>query len=261
MSGPEEGARVRLATPVSGLRPAAAMVLAAGLGTRMRHLTDDRPKPMVAVAGRTLIDHVLDRVAEAGIGRAVVNVHYMADVLERHLAARPPLPQIHISDERDQLLETGGGLVRAAPILWPAGEEHRPVLVHNSDSIWIEGVGRNLDRLIAAWDDAAMDALLLLAPTIASLGYAGRGDFTLDKLGRLERRQERRVAPYVFTGVSLASRRLLAGAPVGPFSLNVLWSRAIEHGRAFGLRLDGMWMHVGDPQALADAAARLAARG
>ena len=169
------------------LRPTTAMVLAAGLGNRMRPLTDDRPKPMVEVAGRPLIDHVLARLADAQITRAVVNVHYKAEVLERHLAARRMAPVVQISDERDQLLETGGGLIRALPLLWPNPDDPSPIMIHNSDSIWLEGVGRNLDRLIAAFEPEWMDSLLLLAPTIASTGYTGRGDFAMDANGVLAR--------------------------------------------------------------------------
>lgn len=241
--------------------PNTALVLAAGLGKRMRPLTDDRPKPMVVVAGRPLIDHVLDRLAASGITRAVVNVHYQADVLERHLAARQRGPALTISDERGLLLETGGALVKAAPLLWRDQSDVRPIVVHNSDSIWLEGVDRSLDRLIGAFDPARMDSLLLLAPTTQSLGYVGRGDFAMDQTGRVRRPAEREVVPFVFTGVSIASRRLLDGAPEGAFSLNVLWNRAIESGRLFGIRLEGLWMHVGDPAARAEAELRIEAGG
>jgi len=224
-----------------------AMVLAAGLGQRMRPLTDKIPKPMVKLAGKPLIDHVLDRISEAGIARAVVNVHYCANVLESHLARRSS-PEILISDERDQLLDTGGGVVKALPFL---GNE--PFLLHNSDSVWIEGIGRNLERLMAAWDPERMDSLLLLALAANSLGYHGLGDFSLSTTGQLERRQERRVAPFVFTGVSIAHPRLFADAPEGPFSINRLWDASIARGRLYGIRLDGWWMHVGSPEALAEA--------
>jgi len=234
-------------------RPTTAMVLAAGLGARMRPLTDDRPKPLVRLRGRPLIDHVLDRLAAAGIERAVVNVHYKADQLIDHLAARSA-PRITISDERDALLDTGGGIIRALPLLGGG-----PILVHNSDSVWTEGVGSNLARLIEAYDPERMDSLMLLAPTSGSLGYDGAGDFAMDQLGVLRRRKEREVVPFAFTGVSIAHPRLFENAPTGAFSLNRLWDRRLAERRLFGLRLQGLWMHVGTPDALAEAEARLAA--
>jgi MurNAc alpha-1-phosphate uridylyltransferase len=231
----------------SGWRPRRAMVLAAGLGQRMRPLTDSIPKPLVRLNGRALIDHVLDRLADAGIEEAVVNVHYLAEALETHLSRRER-PAIAISDERDALLDTGGGLVRALPLLGP-----EPFLIHNSDSVWSEAVGGNLERFFRAWDPQRMDSLMLLAPASQSLGYTGRGDFLMDASGRLQRRPERDLAPYVFAGVSIAHPRLFEEAPGGSFSLNHLWDRAIDRGRLFGVRLDGLWMHIGSPQALADA--------
>ena len=224
-----------------------AMVLAAGMGTRMRPLTDTIPKPLVRLRGRALIDHVLDRIEAAGIGRAVVNVHHHADKLEAHLKGRKR-PAITISDERDALLDTGGGLVRALPLLGSG-----PFLIHNSDSVWIEGVGSNLARLMRAWDGERMDSLMLLAIGATSLGYEGHGDFTMGADGLLQRRSEHRQAPFVFTGVSIAHPRMFEGAPKGRFSLNTPWDRAIERGRLYGLRLDGLWMHVGTPEALAEA--------
>jgi N-acetyl-alpha-D-muramate 1-phosphate uridylyltransferase len=223
------------------------MVLAAGLGKRMRPLTDEIPKPMVRLKGRPLIDHVLDRLADAGVPRAVVNVHYRADVLEAHLRARSN-PQIVISDERGLLLDTGGGVVHARDKL---GAE--PFLIHNSDSVWVEGVGANLERLFAAWDPETMDSLMLLASATGSLGYEGTGDFVMDKDGRLSRRGERQMAPFVFTGVSIAHPRMFENAPEGAFSLNKVWDNAIEEGRLYGVRLDGLWMHVGTPEALTEA--------
>jgi MurNAc alpha-1-phosphate uridylyltransferase len=227
--------------------PQAAMVLAAGKGLRMRPLTAQIPKPLVHLKGRALIDHVLDRLAAAGVSKAVVNVHYLADTLEAHLSARKK-PQITISDERGLLLDTGGGVVHALPKL---GAE--PFLIHNSDSVWIEGVGANLERLITAWDSDKMDSLMLLASATASLGYEGAGDFVMGTDGRLQRRGERQVAPFVFTGVSIAHPRMFEGAPHGRFSLNELWNTAIENGRLYGIRLDGLWMHVGTPKALKEA--------
>lgn len=228
-------------------RPKTGMVLAAGLGKRMRPLTDEIPKPMVRLKGRPLIDHVLDRLSAAGVARAVVNVHYRADVLEAHLCGRKA-PEIVISDERGLLLDTGGGIMHARDKL---GSE--PFLIHNSDSVWVEGVGANLERLFAAWDPDAMDSLMLLASATGSLGYEGTGDFVMDKDGRLSRRGERQMAPFVFTGVSIAHPRMFENAPEGAFSLNKVWDNAIESGRLYGVRLDGLWMHVGTPEALTEA--------
>lgn len=236
----------------SSWRPGVAMVLAAGLGTRMRPLTDTVPKPLVKLAGRPLLDHVLDRIAGAGIATAVVNIHHHAEQIEAHLKSRKGPPRILVSDERGALLETGGGVVKALPLLGSA-----PFLVHNSDSVWIEGVGSNLDRLAAAWDGARMDALLLLASTGRSLGYGGRGDFTMDAAGRLARRLEQSVAPFVFAGVSILAPSLFAGMPEERFSLNRVFDRAIAAGRLHGVRLDGLWMHVGDPNALGEAEAAI----
>jgi MurNAc alpha-1-phosphate uridylyltransferase len=232
-------------------RPTTAMVLAAGLGKRMRPLTDAVPKPLVRLGGRPLIDHVLDRLARAGIERAVVNVHYMADALERHLADRTK-PQITISDERDALLDTGGGLRRALALLGP-----QPFLTHNSDSVWLEGPHANIETLIETWDPDRMDSLLLLAASTRSLGYDGRGDFAMATDGRLARRARGSVAPFVFAGVSITDPRLFEGAREEAFSLNVLWNEAIARGRLYGVRLDGFWMHVGTPEALAEAESAL----
>lgn len=230
-------------------RPDTAMILAAGLGTRMRHLTANTPKPLVRVAGKPLIDHVLERLEAAGISRCVVNVHHFADQLQPHIEARKGVP-VAISDERALLLDSGGGVRKAlaAGLLGPG-----PFVVHNCDSIWTEGTGTNLDRLSATWDEDTMDCLLLLAPTATSLGYHGRGDFALDALARLRRPAEREIVPFVFAGVSIMHPRLLDGMPDGPFSLNRPWNVAIERGRAYGLRLEGRWMHVGDPDAVAAA--------
>lgn len=226
-----------------------AMVLAAGLGTRMRPLTDAVPKPLVSVAGKTLIDRVLARLWNAGIARAVVNVHYQADVLETHLA-QCHQPEIIISDERDALLDTGGGVSRALGLL---GND--PFLIHNSDSVWLEGVGSNISRLIAAWAPEKMDCLMLLALGATSIGYTGSGDFVMAADGRLTRRRERQVAPFVFTGVSLVHPRLFDDAPSGAYSLNHVWDAAIARERVYGVRLEGTWMHVGTPEAVAEAEA------
>ena len=223
-----------------------AMVLGAGLGTRMGE--SPLPKPLVLLAGKALIDHVLDRLAEAGIKRAVVNVHHRADLIERHLRLRTR-PAIAFSDERTALLDTGGGVKKALPLLGPG-----VFLINNADSLWIEGVGGNLARLAAAWDDARMDCLMMLAPLARSHGYSGRGDFALESGGRVRRRKvEQEILPFAFTGVSLAHPRLFAGGAEPAFSLNVVWNRAIGAGRAYGLRMEGVWMHVGTPAALAEA--------
>lgn len=225
--------------------PRTAMVLAAGFGERMRPLTDRMPKPMVEIAGKPLIDHVLDRLAEAGVETAVINVHYLADQIEKHIAKRAK-PRVVISDERTEILGTGGGVVKALPQLGAA-----PFFHVNSDSIWIDGVRGNLHRLAAAFDPHMMDALLLLAPTAGSIGYAGRGDFAMASDGRLRRRAEREVVPFVYAGVAILSPALFAGAEARPFSLTTLFDRAAESGRLFGLRLEGLWMHVGTPDAIA----------
>lgn len=225
-----------------------AMVLAAGLGTRMTPANDTLPKPLVELRGRALIDRVLDRLAEAGIKRAVVNVHHKAEQIQAHLKPRKS-PRIVISDERSGKLDTGGGVKRALPRLGPGA-----FLVHNSDSVWIEGVGSNLARLMGTWDETRMDCLLMLAVASNSHGYQGRGDFALQPDGRVRRRKlEQEIVPFAFTGVSVAHPRLFEGSPEGAFSLNVVWSRAIAAGRAYGMRMDGIWMHVGSPDALAQA--------
>lgn len=234
-----------------------AFVLAAGLGQRMRPLTDSLPKPLVPLANKPLIDHVLDAIAAAGIGEAIVNLHYRADQLEQHLTTRRT-PIISFSDERSLLLDTGGGVKRALSLLGP-----QPFLVHNSDSVSIEpkGIGANIKALMAAWDGSRMDGLLLLAERMASIGFEGAGDFFLDPGGHLRRRGAAPAAPFVFAGISIASPRLLDGAPDGVFSLNLVWDKALARGRLFGTRLDGLWMHVGTPEALVEADRRVAANG
>lgn len=220
------------------------MVLAAGFGKRMLPLTQDMPKPMVKVDGVTLIDRVLDRLAAAGAKLAIVNVHHCGDVLIEHLKDRTS-PKIEISDERDALLDTGGGVVRALPMLG----KKRFFLV-NSDTIWIEGAAPNLSRLAAAYDESRMDVLLLLAPAAGAIGYSGSGDFAMDPEGRLTKRGEREVAPFVYAGAAVMHPRLFEGAPQGAFSLLRSFENAEVAGRLFGLRLDGMWMHVGTPEAI-----------
>jgi len=233
--------------------PRRAMVLAAGLGERMRPLTDRMPKPLIKVRGRPLIDHVLDRLSVVGLEFAVVNVHHFADQLERHLAARRE-PRIVISDERHALRGTGGGALKALTLLGAA-----PFFHVNSDSIWIEGVTPNLVRLAAAFDPASMDALLLLAPTAGSIGYEGRGDFALSSDGRLDPRAERQVVPFVYAGAAILAPALFADSPPGSFGLSLLFDRAAHKGRLHGLRLEGLWMHVGSPEAIAEAEAAIVA--
>lgn len=235
------------------VRPTAAMVLAAGLGTRMRPLTDTLPKPLVPLAGRALIDHVLDRIADAGIGRAIVNLHYRADQIEAHVQGRAR-PGIVLSDERDALLDTGGGVKRALPKLGAA-----PFLVHNSDSVWIEHGQPVIETMLSAWRPDAMDVLLLLADPRRTLGYDGRGDFNLSANGRVSRRGTADCADNIFAGVSIMTTQALDGMPDGAFSLNRAWDVAIARGRAHGVVLDGLWMHVGTPEALADAERAVAA--
>ena len=220
------------------------MVLAAGLGTRMRPHNGQVPKPLVTVGGKALIDYVLDRLADTGVERAVVNVHYLADQIEEHLALRRH-PEIILSDERAQLLGTGGGVVKAMSDLGGG-----PFFHVNSDTIWIDGVMPNLERLARAFDPARMDALLLLAAAATSVGYTGRGDFSMAADGRLARRAERTVVPFVYAGAAILTPAFFAGVPAGPSSLSPLFDRAIAAGRLHGLRLEGVWMHVGTPEAV-----------
>lgn len=227
-----------------------AMVLAAGMGKRMRPLTASQPKPMVRVAGKPLIDHTLDRLADAGIKRAVVNVHYLPENLEAHLKGRAS-PAITISDERSQLLETGGGLVKAQ------GQLPDLFFCLNSDNIWLDGPRDCFADLSAMWDEDRMDALLLLVPHKGAHNFRGLGDFSMDPSGRVSRRTEARLAPFVFTGIQLMSKRLLRDTPEGPFSTNILWSRAIEEGRLFGVPFTGQWFEVGTPEAIGPTEAAL----
>ena len=219
------------------------MIMAAGLGLRMRPLTNDRPKPLVEVAGRTLLDHAIDRFKAAGIKMIVVNVHYKGEMVITHLKKRTDI-EIIIQDERDKLLDTGGALKKALPHF--AGE---PFLTYNSDSIWLEGMGSNLERMMRRWNDAEMDCLMLLAPTFNTIGYDDRGDFTMDPNGRLARREAQRVAPFAWPGVQIIHPRLVARGTGEVFSTNRLWDIAIEEGRLFGIRMDGKWMHIGTPAA------------
>lgn len=232
--------------------PTRAMIMAAGLGTRMRPLTLTRPKPLVEVAGKAMIDHAIDRLKTAGVTQFVVNLHYLADMLRDHLSKRKDV-EILYSDETEGLLGTGGGIVKA---LHYFGDE--PFFVHNSDTLWIEGYGVALERMKEIWDSSRMDGLLLMAPLIGSLGYEGRGDFLMDSVGHLARVPMGRVSPFAYPGVQIVHPRLFDNAPEGTFSVNILWDRAIEQGRLYGQRLEGMWMHVGTPQAVKDAEEKMA---
>lgn len=253
------------AAPVA--MPRTAMLLAAGLGTRLRPLTENRPKPLIDVGGRALLDFAIDRLAEAGVRRFVVNMHHLADQLEQHVlrrAATEPGLDFLLSDERAQLLDTGGGIVRALPLL-----RDELFFAVNADMIWLDATGNSLRDLAARWQaqaaataaggEAPPDALLLLHPTVSAHGYGGMGDFLMAADGRLTRRGERQVAPFLYTGVQLLHRRLFAGCTAEPFSLNRLYDRAMEHGRLFGLRHQGLWVDAGHPEGLKEAR-RLMAR-
>ncbi len=233
-------------------RPTTAMVLAAGLGTRLRPFTLERPKALVAVAGRALIDHMLDRLAAAGVTRVVVNVHAHADQLEAHLAGRRDL-EVTISDERGGLLETGGGLKAARAHL---GDD--PILVANIDSIWTEPDRPLVDRLIDAWDGSRMDDLLTLAPVENSLGFDGPGDFFRGTDGQLVPRGEAPRAPHAYMGLHMMNPAIIDGWPTSSHGIFSHWLAMAQAGRLHGLVMDGLWMHVGDPAALAAAEARLA---
>src|SRR5579863_3620193 len=226
------------------VQPDKAMVLAAGLGLRMRPLTNTMPKPLVSVAGQPLLDHVLDKLAGAGVSEAVVNVHYLPDQIIEHVKTRSR-PRVIISDERDQVLGTGGAIVKALPLLGDA-----PFFHLNADTLWIDGVRPNLARLAEAFDPARMDILLLMAPTAGSTGYDGSGDYAMLPDGALRKRKEHQVVPFVYAGVAIISPAIFAGAPKGEFSLTKMFDAANEQERLFGLRLDGSWMHVGTPDAI-----------
>jgi MurNAc alpha-1-phosphate uridylyltransferase len=236
---------LRLKAEIATEVPKTAMVLAAGLGKRMRPLTATRPKPLIEVAGQSLLDHLLERLHAAGVEKAVVNVHYLADAVEAHLKKNAHGLDIKISDERGLLLETGGGMVKALPLI-----DADPFLVVNSDNLWIDGPADTLKLLASHWDGAKLDALLLLVPHARASNHGGRGDFHMDRTGRLRRRQRSHVAPFVYTGIQMVSKRLLEGAPEGPFSANILWDKAIAEGRCFGAVHQGLWFDVGTPQSI-----------
>lgn len=228
------------------------MALAAGLGTRMRPLTNDRPKALVEVKGQSLLDWALDRFAASGVERAVVNIHHFPDLMESHIAARQTGPELLISDERETVLETGGGVVKALPLL---GSE--PVFISNIDAVWIDQGERELDRMRAAWDGDRMDVLLLLAPLERTLGYDGAGDFFLEADGRVAWRGGADRAPYAYAGVQIHNPAIMQGRKIEPFSMTQVWRELVPQGRVHGLVMESFWMHVGDPQARIEAEARL----
>ncbi|HEY7978256.1 MAG TPA: nucleotidyltransferase family protein [Rhizomicrobium sp.] len=221
-----------------------AMIMAAGFGTRMRPLTNKIPKPLVKVQGRALIDHVMDRLVEAGVKTIVVNIHYMGDQIKAHVEKRKDV-EIIISDETDAILDSGGGIFKALPHF--KGE---PFFHANADTVWVEGASHALERLKAAWNPAEMDALMLLASTVTTVCYDGRGDFMMDADGRLSRVPEGRISPFVWMSMEILHPRLFDGMQSGKFSINPLWDKAIAKGRLFGQRLDGVWMHIDRPDAV-----------
>lgn len=236
---------LRLRAEVEAEVPSTAMIMAAGLGKRMRPLTATKPKPLIEVNGKALLDHVLEKLRAAGVQKVVVNVHYLADAIEAHLVTRAHGLEVTISDERGLLMETGGGMVKASPLI-----DSDPFLALNSDNLWIDGPADTIKLLASQWDGTKMDALLLLVPQARALGHKGLGDFHMDRTGRIRRRERSHVAPFVFTGIQIASKRLLRDAPDGPFSTNILWDRAIGEGRAFGAVHQGLWFDVGTPQSI-----------
>ncbi len=231
-----------------------AMLLAAGLGTRMRPLTNSRPKPLIEVEGKAMIDYVLDALDQAGVSQVVINAHYLADMIESHVKNRNS-PQITLSDEREQLLDSGGGVKKALPFL---GSD--PFLILNSDAIWLDGPRSNITRMMEAWDASKMDILLLLAPTSHAVGWGNKGDFSMDQHGRLARPTFGTVTPFAYAGVGIFKPELFANTP-DIFSLNLLFNQAIEAGALFGMRLEGLWMHVGTPDAVQEAEHKIRASG
>lgn len=225
--------------------PASAMVLAAGLGRRMRPLTATRPKPLVEVAGKSLLDRALGTLRAGGVEHVVVNMHYMADRIEAHMAARPSDLRVTLSDERAQLLETGGGITKALPLI-----EADPFLAINADNIWIDGPIGAAQLLADRWNPAQMDALLLMIPQARANCHSGPGDFHMDPTGRLLRRKPGRIAPFVFTGLQMLSKKLFDGEVAEPFSMNRLWDKAAAEGRLYGVVHQGLWFDVGTAAAV-----------
>ncbi len=235
-------------------KPKTAMLLAAGLATRMRPASQGRPKALIEIAGKALIDHALDRLADVGVERAVVNTHYLSDQIERHLAGRKR-PAIQISHE-ETILDTGGGIAQALPLLGA-----QAFYVVNAKIVWRGGQVEALSRLAAIWDERRMDGLLLLQPTVTAVGYEGPGDLSMDQFGLVRFREPQEVAPFVYASIQILHPRLFDGAPKGAFPLRPLWERAAASGRLYGLRHDGEWYHVATPQGLAEAEARLSSTG
>ena len=233
--------------------PKTAMVLAAGLGTRMRPLTNDRPKALVEVGGKALMDHMLDRLAAVGVETAVVNVHYFADLMEAHLKARTTAPRIVVSDERAQALETGGGVKHALPLL-----PDEAFFVANIDAIWLDGEAGAIEQVVDLWDPERMDVCLMLAPTATSMGFHDTGDVFLEADGRVRFKQPGETAPFVYVGLHICKPSVVRDGPEGPFSLLPLWKALAEQGRIYGVSPPGLWMHVGDPAARELAQAKLA---
>jgi MurNAc alpha-1-phosphate uridylyltransferase len=227
--------------------PQTAMIFAAGLGLRMRPLTETLPKPLVKVSGKTLLDHCLDRFADAGVAQAIVNVHHLADQIEAHLARRRR-PRIIVSNERAKLLDQGGGIKKALPLI---GD--KPFFLCNTDAFWLEGPRSNLERLADAWDPERMDAALLVSATVSAVGVDWPGDFTMSADGWLQRRQERAVAPYVYCGVGIIKPDLFRREKRDVFRLAPIFFEAAAKERLYGVRLDGTWLHVGYPEAIAEA--------
>ncbi len=246
-------ARVEPGAAAHAAIPHTAMVLAAGLGKRMRPLTATRPKPLVEVAGRTLLDRTLDHLHAAGVRKAVVNVHYLADQIEAHLRRGVQPLDIAVSDERAVLLETGGGVAHALPLI-----DSDPFYVVNSDNLWVDGATSSVQLLAQQWDAGRMDALLLLVPLARATSHTGRGDFHMDPTGRLRWRREGRMAPFVYTGLQIVARKLFDEAPAGAFGFRVLWDRALASGRLYGVMHAGLWSDVGTPAAVAATEALLA---
>lgn len=235
-------------------RPRTAMLLAAGIGTRMRPLTEATAKPLLPLGGRSLIDHALDRLAAVGVETVVVNAHWQADLLAAHLASRAGPPRTVLRRE-DTLLDTGGGVRAALDLLGPD-----PFFVVNGDAFWLDGPVPALDRLAAAWDAASADAVLLVHRTFQTQAETGPGDFALDPWGQARRRREREIVPYIYAGIQLVAPALLAGVPEGRFSMNLVWDRAIAAGRLRGVVHDGLWFHLSTPADLAAAQATLSAQ-
>jgi MurNAc alpha-1-phosphate uridylyltransferase len=234
--------------------PKTAMVMAAGYGKRLRPLTDTVPKPMVKVLGRPMIDVVLDRLVAAGVERAVINLHHLGAVIRDHLKSRKDIELVYSNES--EILETGGGTKKALPLL---GED--PFFVVNAKIIWLNGREDALHRLARAWDPERMDSLLLLQATVTAIGYGGAGDFLMDQEGRLKRRPEWEVAPFLYSGIYICHPRLFDASPDGAFSVNILWDRAIEQGRLYGIRHDGEWYHVSTPQHLREVERELGFHG